>query len=116
MEGITLSIQDLLNETNYGLSLTLLAGERGLSNRVSSARIQKPGLALDGYTEHLHPDRIQVLGNTEVSFLEQVDSKVATGNLREMAWKSGKVLWFDSQNGIGSFVFVFEKAFVSFCK
>lgn len=84
MEGITLSIQDLLNETNYGLSLTLLAGERGLSNRVSSARIQKPGLALDGYTEHLHPDRIQVLGNTEVSFLEQVDSKVATGNLRTL--------------------------------
>lgn len=84
MEEISLSIQDLLSETNYGLSLTLLAGERGLSNRVSSARIQKPGLALDGYTEHLHPDRIQVLGNTEVSFLEQIDNKVATGNLRTL--------------------------------
>lgn len=84
MEGITLSIQDLLSETNYGLSLTLLAGERGLTNRVSSARIQKPGLALDGYTEHLHPDRIQVLGNTEISFLEQIDSKVATENLRTL--------------------------------
>lgn len=84
MEGITLSIQELLSETNYGLALTLLAGERGLKNRVSSARIQKPGLALDGYIEHLHPDRIQVLGNTEISFLQQIDNKVATENLRTL--------------------------------
>ena len=84
MEGITLSIQDLLSETNYGLALTLLVGERGLTNRVSSSRIQKPGLALDGYTEHLHPDRIQVLGNTEVSFLEQIDTRIATENLRKL--------------------------------
>lgn len=84
MDGITLSIQDLLSETNYGLALTLLAGERGLSNRVSSSRIQKPGLALDGYTEHLHPDRIQVLGNTEVSFIEQIDTRIATENLRTL--------------------------------
>lgn len=84
MEGITLSIQELLDETNYGLALTLLAGERGLKNRVSSARIQKPGLALDGYIEHLHPDRIQVLGNTEISFLQQIDNKVATENLRTL--------------------------------
>jgi len=84
VEGITLSIQELLSETNYGLALTLLAGERGLKNRVSSARIQKPGLALDGYIEHLHPDRIQVLGNTEISFLQQIDNKVATENLRTL--------------------------------
>ncbi|MSN26346.1 MAG: HPr kinase/phosphorylase [Geobacter sp.] len=84
MDGITLSIQDLMSETNYGLALTLLAGERGLTNRVSSSRIQKPGLALDGYTEHLHPDRIQVLGNTEVSFLKQIDTKVASENLSNL--------------------------------
>lgn len=85
MDGITLSIQELLSETNYGLALTLLAGERGLTNRVSSSRIQKPGLALDGYTEHLHPDRIQVLGNTEISFIkQQIDDQVAAQNLRSL--------------------------------
>ncbi len=85
MDGITLSIQELLSETNYGLALTLLAGERGLTNRVSSSRIQKPGLALDGYTEHLHPDRIQVLGNTEISFIkQQIDDQVAARNLRSL--------------------------------
>ena len=76
-ETTTLSIQELLDDTEYGLNLTLLAGERGLSNRVDSPRIQKPGLALSGYTEYLHADRIQVLGNTEISYLNQIDPKQA---------------------------------------
>ena len=81
MDGISLSIQDLLNDNEYGLGLSLLAGEQGLSHRVSSSRIQKPGLALAGYSEHLHPDRVQVLGNTEISYLQQIDSRVAAENI-----------------------------------
>lgn len=77
MDGITLSIQEILNDKEYGLGLTLIGGEQGLLNRVSSSRIQKPGLALAGYTEHLHPDRIQVLGNTEISYLEQIEPQIA---------------------------------------
>lgn len=77
----TLSIQDMLTENEYGLGLSLLAGKQGLTHRVSSSRIQKPGLALAGYSEHLHPDRLQVLGNTEISYLQQIDSRVAAENL-----------------------------------
>ena len=82
MDGATLSINELLKNSDYGLLLSLLAGGQGLSNRVSSSRIQKPGLALAGYTEHLHPDRIQVLGNTEISFLKHIDERVATESLK----------------------------------
>lgn len=67
-----LTINNLLTETEYGLNLTLVAGSRGLANRLTSPRIQKPGLALTGYTEHLHPSRLQVLGNTEISYLRQL--------------------------------------------
>lgn len=77
MDGISLSIQEILSDTEYGLGLALLAGQRGLVNRISSSRIQKPGLALAGYTEHLHPDRIQVLGNTEISYLNKMDDRLA---------------------------------------
>ncbi|MHB8120870.1 MAG: HPr(Ser) kinase/phosphatase [Desulfuromonadaceae bacterium] len=77
----SLSIQDMLTENDYGLDLSLLAGEQGLTHRVSSSRIQKPGLALAGYFEHLHPDRLQVLGNTEISYLQQIDSRVAAENI-----------------------------------
>ena len=67
-----LSISELLSETEAGLDLELLAGERGLSRFVQVPRIQKPGLALAGYTKNLHADRIQVLGATELSYLSEL--------------------------------------------
>jgi HPr kinase/phosphorylase len=82
VDGISLSLQELLNDSEYGLGLTLLTGERGLTHRVSSSRIQKPGLALAGYTEHLHPSRLQVLGNTEISYLKQADDNIASESIR----------------------------------
>lgn len=77
MNTISLSIKDLLEDEAYGLDLNLIAGENGLSHRLYSSRIQKPGLALTGYTEHLHPDRVQVLGNTEISYLRQIPEDLA---------------------------------------
>lgn len=84
METISLAIQDLLEEEEYGLELRLLSGASGLGHRVSSPRIQKPGLALTGYTQHLHPARIQVLGNTEISYLEQLDEQTAWEHTRAL--------------------------------
>ncbi len=77
MTTISLAIEELIKETEYGLELRLIAGKQGLANRISSSRIQKPGLALTGYIEHLHPDRLQVLGNTEISYLRQLPEHLA---------------------------------------
>ncbi|MDO3379381.1 HPr(Ser) kinase/phosphatase [Geoalkalibacter halelectricus] len=76
-----LSIQELLGEDETGLDLELLAGETGLGNKISVPRIQKPGLALAGYTTNLHPDRIQVLGSTELTYLEQLSPETARRNI-----------------------------------
>jgi HPr kinase/phosphorylase len=72
LNTISLAIEDILKDEEYGLGLHLIAGAKGLANRINSSRIQKPGLALTGYMEHLHPDRLQVLGNTEISYLRQI--------------------------------------------
>ncbi|AJF06990.1 HPr(Ser) kinase/phosphatase [Geoalkalibacter subterraneus] len=76
-----LSIKELLGEEEAGLDLELLAGEVGLEKRVSMPRIQKPGLALAGYTTNLHPDRIQVLGSTELTYLAQLSPEKAGRNI-----------------------------------
>ena len=65
----SIKISKLLTESDYDLRLELVTGAEGLERRISSSRIQKPGLALTGFTEHLHPERVQVFGNTEISFL-----------------------------------------------
>lgn len=79
-----LTIQEILDEKEAGLDLELLAGEGGLGNLVCAPRIQKPGLALTGYTTNLHPDRVQVLGSTELSFLEQLPQEKAVAHLQKI--------------------------------
>ena len=59
----------LLDDKKFDLRITLVAGKQGLSRRISSTRIQKPGLVLAGFTEYLHKERVQVFGNTEMSYL-----------------------------------------------
>ena len=45
-------IAALLADEKFELRIDLLAGEAGLSRRITSARIQKPGLALAGFLDH----------------------------------------------------------------
>jgi HPr kinase/phosphorylase len=77
----SLFIEDLLHDTEYDLALILLAGRGGLSNTITTPRIQKPGLALTGYTEHLHAERVQILGNTEISYLRQLPAETAVAHI-----------------------------------
>ena len=65
----SIKVVRLLEDSDYDLRLELVAGRAGLDRRITSSRIQKPGLALTGFTEHLHSERVQVFGNTEISYL-----------------------------------------------
>ena len=53
------------------LGFELMSGEAGLDHVISRTRIQKPGLALAGFFEYILRGRIQVLGNSEWTFLEE---------------------------------------------
>jgi HPr kinase/phosphorylase len=77
----SLSIEDLLHDAEYDMALILLAGRGGLANTITTPRIQKPGLALTGYTEHLHVERVQILGNTEISYLRQLPAETAAAHI-----------------------------------
>ncbi len=73
----TITVQDLLNERSSQLQLEILAGEAGLSNKISIPRIQKPALALAGYLAQVHPDRIQILGKSELEYLKTLPKEEA---------------------------------------
>ena len=84
---LRISIAELLAEKEAGLDLELMAGKAGLDRLVQVPRIQKPGLALAGYTKNLHPDRIQVLGSTELTYLEEIidrDPRRAEQNIAQL--------------------------------
>ena len=69
----TLLISQLLEEEAADLQLEVLAGQGGLSRTVSGHRIQKPGLALTGFTDFVHKNRVQIFGSTEIAYLNKLD-------------------------------------------
>jgi HPr kinase/phosphorylase len=65
-----LSVRDLLEDAALGLKLRLVAGGAGLSREIRHVRIQKSGLALVGHAHGVVPTRVQILGGTELSYIE----------------------------------------------
>jgi HPr kinase/phosphorylase len=68
-----LTVDELLRSKKETLALELLTDGRGLSREIHNPDISSPGLVLTGYAERFPTDRMQVLGETEVSFLESLD-------------------------------------------
>lgn len=52
------------------LGLRLVAGEEGLFRAISDPRVQKTGLGITGEVDSTHEGRIQILGETEISYFE----------------------------------------------
>jgi HPr kinase/phosphorylase len=80
----SIKVEQLLKDNQFDLRLELLAGAAGLDRRVVSSRIQKPGLALTGFTEHIHKDRLQVFGNTELSYVATLPPAEQRTRVREL--------------------------------
>lgn len=63
----TLQISELLKRTE--LQLSSHTGEAGLSKQITNSELNRPGLALAGFTARFAHNRIQVLGETEIMYL-----------------------------------------------
>ncbi len=66
------AVAELLSSVAEPLKLDLVAGRAGLENRIHLARVQRPGLALTGYTEYISYGRVQVLGRSEAGYLRKL--------------------------------------------
>lgn len=64
------TVREAMAEDRLVLPTTLHAGASGLDRPIQHPRVQKNGLALAGHFRGLVPTRVQVLGETELSYLE----------------------------------------------
>jgi HPr kinase/phosphorylase len=70
----SISIADFIDQAPARLGVTLLGGAKGIGNRrLNSPRIQKLGLALAGFPHYVHPGRLQIVGQSEILFLDKID-------------------------------------------
>ncbi len=71
-----ITVNDFLAHAPRRLELRLLAGAAGGPTReITAPRIQKLGLALAGFTNYVHPGRLQIVGQSEIWYLGQLSTE-----------------------------------------
>jgi HPr kinase/phosphorylase len=71
----SITVRKLYARMRYELQMELVAGGGGLDRRIEVAEVNRPGLALCGYYDYFAYDRVQVLGNGEISYLQTLTSR-----------------------------------------
>ena len=77
----SIAVARLWDRMTTELELEVLAGFQGMGRPVLISDINRPGLALSGYLEYFASDRIQVLGNTEIHYMETLTTSVLQSRL-----------------------------------
>jgi len=70
MSGIT--VRSFYEEIRTRIDLTLQTTSAGLDKQINQKDLHRPGLALAGFLDLFTYDRIQVLGNTEIRYLNHL--------------------------------------------
>jgi HPr kinase/phosphorylase len=71
-DGAGVAVSELLEGAADALKLDLAAGRAGLGSRIQQARVQRPGLALTGYTDYIRYGRVQIVGSSEAGYLRKL--------------------------------------------
>ncbi len=75
-ENPKINIANFIERAPADLQIEILAGAGGLTERfIDSVRIQKLGLALAGFAHYIHAGRLQIVGQSEIWYLEQLEKE-----------------------------------------
>ena len=62
----------------------VIAGYQGIGRQVYISDLNRPGLALSGYLDYFASDRVQLLGNTEIHYMERLAPSILQARLEGM--------------------------------
>jgi HPr kinase/phosphorylase len=71
MERQAITVGQFFKEHGPSLEMKLLAGEAGLERVIREPTVNRPGLALSGFTRYFAYKRMQVMGHAEVFYLRE---------------------------------------------
>lgn len=71
-----ISVAEFIKKSPDELGIELLAGASQIETKeIVSARIQKLGLALAGFAHYIHSGRVQIVGQSEIWYLSQLEKE-----------------------------------------
>jgi HPr kinase/phosphorylase len=78
-----LTVGRLLERLKDTLELEHIASTDGLERKIENPNASSPGLVLSGYVARFPAQRLQVLGETEITYLKSLDPEVRRENLKK---------------------------------
>ena len=80
----SISVGQFFESHGEALGLKLLSKEVGFDRPISESAMNRPGLALAGFYTYFAKKRVQVLGNSELSYLRKLPNDVREKHFRSM--------------------------------
>jgi HPr kinase/phosphorylase len=77
-------VKDFFDQNQELLKLRLVGSDEGLSRRIMEPSVNRPGLALNGFFTYFAYKRIQVIGNSEISFLQGLEPSLARTRISQL--------------------------------
>jgi HPr kinase/phosphorylase len=81
---IETTVESLLGGELEDLHLKLITGEDGLGRPIARPRVQKPGLAFAGYYEYIKQWRVQIIGESEIKYLQSLPPRLREKRVRDV--------------------------------
>ncbi len=78
------TVGEILAVPSVAEAFSVIAGASALARMVRQRTVQRLGVALTGYTEHLERDRIQMMGRSEHGYLETLEPPARAELLRRI--------------------------------
>jgi HPr kinase/phosphorylase len=78
------SVEFFFNNVADKFKLILYSDESGFTRKIRDQNLNRPGLVLAGFVDLFTYDRIQVFGNTEIKYLNQLNEKERKGALERI--------------------------------
>ncbi len=79
-----ITVEQFYVENASELGLRLLAGTDGLKRVIKEPTVNRPGLALAGFTKYFAINRLQVMGSAEVTYLKSLTPKLRAERYAEI--------------------------------
>lgn len=79
-----ITVAKFFEENEKELKLEIIVNESGFDRQITETEIHRPGLALAGFVDVFSYNRIQVLGNTEVTYLKSLPAEVRRHDIQRL--------------------------------
>ncbi len=83
-----LTVEEFFKSNEKSLKLRLVGSDAGFKRKISEPSVNRPGLALSGFFTYFAYKRVQIIGNSEHSFLEGLEPKLRIARFSQLcSWE-----------------------------